>query len=336
MATTLLFDATVSQHVAFLLAQNERLVLPFLRLALEMAYPFLRRDSEAGGSTKGAITCEELGNFKIAFPRQDEQRSIVAFCAVEAAKIDALVAEQERLIELLKEKRQIVISHAVTKGLNPAAPMKDSGIEWLGQVPAHWSALRLRWLYRQQKRQGFQHLPVLSVYRDYGVILKDSRSDNINKTPEDVSAYQLVAPGDLVVNKMKAWQGSLGVSTLEGITSPDYAVFTPLLPHHGAFLHHLLRSQAIVTTYRGLSSGIRPDQWRLEPDAFLGLSIYLPSIEEQKAIAEHIVASAGKFDALMEEAERAVILLQERRAALISAAVTGQIDVRNQGVVSAA
>ena len=280
----------------------------------------------AGGQKR--IPEEFARDFVAALPGTDEQAVIAAFLDRETAKIDELVEEQRRLIALLDEKRQAVISHAVTKGLNPDAPMKASGLDWLGAVPDHWRATRLRVLFRQAKRQDQSDLPVLSVYRDFGVIRKDSRDDNYNKTPEDLSKYQLVNPGDLVVNKMKAWQGSLGISPHEGITSPDYLVFLPTHRENDSYLHWLLRSSVLVSVYRGISNGIRLAQWRLEPDPFLDLRICIPALEEQMEIAAFVDRQEKQSGALIEEAERAIALLLERRAALITAAVTGQIDVR--------
>ena len=281
------------------------------------------------GTTFLELSGEELGAFPLVLPPLAEQRAIAAFLDRETKKIDELVAAQERLIELLKEKRQAVISHAVTKGLDPAAPMKPSGVEWLGDVPAHWEVRRLRGLFRQTKRQDQDAKPVLSVYRDLGVVLKDSRDDNNNKTPEDLSLYQLVQPGDLVVNKMKAWQGSLGISSIEGITSPDYAVFVSRHTEEDAFLHLLLRSAAMVSQYLRISNGIRLDQWRLETDLFLNMEVFLPSPDEQRSIAENLGVKLRQVDELVAQAESAIALLTERRSALISAAVTGQVDVRN-------
>lgn len=287
----------------------------------------LNRLDEAGHGTK-ALRMEAWVSMQIAVPAETEQVAIAAFLDRETAKIDALVEAQRRLIELLKEKRQAVISHAVTKGLDPSAPMKDSGVEWLGQVPAHWEVLPLRALFRFVKRQTGDDLDVLSVYREYGVISKSSRDDNNNVTPEDLSKYQTVLPGDLVVNKMKAWQGSLGVSGLHGITSPDYAVFAPIHAGLSNYLHLLLRSQLLPDVYRLISNGIRLAQWRLEPEKFKELKVPFPPIAEQQAISEALVQSATQMDRLAMEAEAAITLLQERRAALISAAVTGKIDVR--------
>jgi type I restriction enzyme S subunit len=300
----------------------------FIGYLLHSEYLMSEVIARSVGISYPAINASELMRLKGPLPSPEEQRTIAAFLDRETAKIDALVEEQRRLIELLKEKRQAVISHAVTKGLDQKVPMKDSGVEWLGKVPAHWRSQRLKALFRQEKRQGFSDLAVLSVYREFGVILKDSRTDNFNKTPEDLSSYQLVRDGDLVVNKMKAWQGSLGISALEGITSPDYVVFTPLHSEESGYLHLLLRSNGMVSTYLSISNGIRLAQWRLEPEAFLTQSVVLPPVEEQREITVFVQEQMAKFDSLMSEAALATELLKERRSALISAAVTGKIDVR--------
>ena len=281
-----------------------------------------------------STTVKHLSSFdvlkvRVATPQADaEVAEIVWFLDHETAKIDALIEEQRRLIQLLKEKRQTVISHAVTKGLNSNASMKDSGVKWLGQVPKHWMSARLKDLFRQTKRQGYEQHEVLSVYRDFGVIKKDSRTDNHNKTPEDLSSYQLVEAGDLVINKMKAWQGSLGISALNGITSPDYVVFSPLHKEYSSYIHLLLRSQVMVSTYLSISNGIRLAQWRVEPESFLSQSVFLPPLDEQLAITVSLEREMNKMTALISEANVGILLLQERRTALISAAVTGKIDVR--------
>ena len=163
--------------------------------------------------------------------------------------------------------------------------MKDSGVEWLGEMPVHWDAKKVKRLFAHTKRQGFPELTVLSVYREYGVIEKSSRDDNFNRTPEDLDIYQLVNPGDLVINKMKAWQGSLGISSLSGITSPDYIVYAPDHEANETFLHHFLRCKLLASVYRAMSNGIRPSQWRLEPERFEELVVFLPPSVEQDQIA---------------------------------------------------
>ena len=203
---------------------------------------------------------------------------------------------------------------------------KDSGIDWLREVPARWRLTRIKSLFRFVKRQDQLDLAVLSVYREFGVIEKSSRDDNINKTPEDLSLYQTVEVDDIVINKMKAWQGSLGISKFRGITSPDYAVFQPRHAESSLFLDYLLRCKLLPEVYKSISNGIRPDQWRIEADSFLGLTIPLPPLQEQDAIAVFLEREVTKIDALVAEQEQLIALLEEKRQAVISHAVTKGLD----------
>ena len=282
----------------------------------------------ANGITRFGLGSGAIRGSLFAVPPMDEQRAIAAFLDRETAKIDALVARKERLIELLQEKRTALITRAVTRGLDPNVPMKDSGVEWLGEIPAHWETTKIKRIFMQTKRQGFPDRTVLSVYREYGVIEKSSRDDNLNRTPEDLDSYQLVDPGDLVINKMKAWQGSLGISSFSGITSPDYVVYTPQHEVDERFLHHFLRCKLLASIYLTISNGIRPNQWRLEPERFEDLIVFLPPPLEQRQIATCLSKEATKTDTLVTRVHQAIDCLKEFRTALISATVTGKIDVR--------
>jgi type I restriction enzyme S subunit len=273
------------------------------------------------------LGAEVVGAMPIPFLEVATQRAIADHLDRETARLDALVAAKERVLGLLAEKRRALITRAVTRGLVKSVPLKDTGSEWLPQVPRHWTPAKISRLFRQTKRLGFPDLPALSVYRDYGVIERSSRDDNANRVPDDLEKYQLVEIGDLVINKMKAWQGSLGIADLRGITSPDYVVFYPLHREHPRFLHFLLRNHRLTTVYLSMSNGIRTNQWRLEPDRFGNLGVFLPPLREQHAIVAHIEVESAKLDALHLATERTIALLKERRAALIAAAVTGQIDM---------
>lgn len=308
----------------------------YLGYACRAEYVIAEVIARSVGVSYPAINASDLMRLQIPLPMADEQRVIALFLDAEVSKIDALVSEQERLIVLLKEKRQAVISHAVTQGLDSSVSMKDSGIEWLGEIPAHWMLRKIKRNFRMVKRQENADLEVLSVYRDYGVIMKSARDDNINKTPEDLSLYQTVRVGDLVINKMKAWQGSLGVSIHEGITSPDYVVFEPTHDEFGEFFHFLLRSSRMPGVYKSISNGIRPDQWRLEPDKFEQLPVLLPPLTEQMEIVSHLKVKIEVIDELVDASEKAIFLLGERRIALISDVVTGKIDVRQLAAAEAA
>jgi type I restriction enzyme S subunit len=162
---------------------------------------------------------------------------------------------------------------------------RESGQRWLGKLPDSWRKVPFWTLFRRVKRTDFPNEELLSVYRDYGVIRKRDRDDNFNKPSDDLSAYQLVESGDLVINKMKAWQGSLGVSPHRGIVSPAYFVYCARHQQVSAYLHYLLRSAPYAAGYLTISKGIRINQWDVDPDHLAQLPIPLPSVPEQIAIA---------------------------------------------------
>ncbi|HBC0585836.1 restriction endonuclease subunit S [Enterobacter cloacae] len=203
---------------------------------------------------------------------------------------------------------------------------KDSGVEWLGEVPNHWKTISISRLFSRVKRTGYTEKELLSVYRDYGVIPKSSRDDNNNKPSEDLSPYQLVQPNDLVMNKMKAWQGSIAISEYEGIVSPAYFVYQPnnslFELAHPKYVHYLLRNPIYVTQYLSRSKGIRVNQWDLDPDEFRNIEILLPSKVEQEKIYSFLDHETAKIDNLIEKQQQLIELLKEKRQAVISHAVT--------------
>ena len=177
--------------------------------------------------------------------------------------------------------------------------------------------MRLRYVLRERDTRDRSDEQVLSIYRDLGVVPKGGRTDNFNKTPEDVSNYKLVMPGDVVVNKMKAWQGSIAVSAHQGIVSGDYLVCEVVHQVERRYLHHALRSQPMVAEYRVRSKGIRPSQWRLYWDDLAEVELRLPPFAEQRAIADYLDAETARIDALIEKKRRMIALLDERRASAV-------------------
>jgi type I restriction enzyme S subunit len=279
------------------------------------------------GSTRDKLTQDKMGSIKLPVPSLSQQKIISDFLDRETVRIDALIAAKVRLLELLVEKRRALITRAVTHGIDSSVSFRETGVEWIPHIPKHWRDSRIRRLFRQTKQLCFPDLPILSVYREYGVIERMSRDDNSNRIPDDLEKYQLVEQGDLVINKMKAWQGSLGISEYRGITSPDYVVFRPTHTESPAFLHFFLRMQLLTSVYLSMSNGIRINQWRIEPERFVDLPVFLPPRDEQKQIVDYLVETTTRIDNLFKATERTIRLLKERRAALIAAAVTGQIDV---------
>jgi type I restriction enzyme S subunit len=267
----------------------------------------------------------------ITIPSREEQIAIAEFLDRETGKIDALVAEQERLIALLAEKRQAVISHAVTKGLNPTAPLKPSGIDWLGDIPAHWEVKSTKRLFQlvAEPAPNDNDYELLSIYTAIGVRPRRELEQKGNKaTTKD--GYWIVKKGDLIVNKLLAWMGAIGISNYDGVTSPAYDILRPLGTVDPRYYDFLFRCGVCFTEFRRYSRGIMDMRLRLYFDELGQIKMPCPPATEQMEIVHLIEKTIEKFDVLTVEAQQAINILQERRTALISAAVTGKIDVRGQ------
>ena len=286
---------------------------------------------ESVGSTMDNLNTAILSRVRVPTPSIDEQSAIAAFLDRETGKIDALIAEQEKLLTLLDEKRQGTISHAVTRGLNPNAPMKDSGVPWLGEVPAHWDVARLGSVYREVSELGNDELPILSVSIHDGVSdkeLDDAEMDRKVTRSEDRSKYKRLAPNDLTYNMMRAWQGGFGTVMVHGQVSPAYVVARPIGDIRTMFVEQLLRTPQAIEQVRRYSRGITEFRLRLYWEEFKNIRIAVPPVAEQDEILSAVTSEIADFDKLTGTVERAVILLKERRSALIAATVTGKIDVR--------
>lgn len=282
------------------------------------------------------ITVEEVSTNPITIPSQEEQQQIANFLDHETAKIDTLIEKQQQLIQLLKEKRQAVISHAVTKGLNPDVPMRDSGVEWLGEVPEHWEVKRISLLFSESSARAFSDIeleyPVLSVSIHHGISDKELSEKELDRKvtrSEDKSLYKVVHDNDLTYNMMRAWQGGFGASKLSGLVSPAYVVCKPKTRLNSYYFELVLRTPNAVTELKRYSRGITDFRLRLYWDEFKNIYVPVPTDDEINSILNSITVISNKYENLILVSERQIELLHERRTALISAAVTGKIDVRN-------
>lgn len=181
-----------------------------------------------------------------------------------------------------------------------------------------WKQVPFHTLFRRVgKRTGCGDKQLLSVYRNHGVIIKSDRDDNFNRPGESLDDYQLVNPGDLVLNKMKTWQGSLGVSAYEGIVSPAYFVYEPKGEFDNRYMHHLLRSQDSINYYGAHSKGIRVNQWDLQPEYLNQMKVCLPPLETQQRIADYLDRETAEIDAAVADLDRYVDQLEKRRRAVV-------------------
>lgn len=269
---------------------------------------------------------DELG----PFPPPVEQANIAAFLDRETAKIDALVAEQRRLIVLLKEKRQVLISHAVTKGLNPDAPMKPSGVEWLGDVPAHWGVGQSRRLFALRNERAAEGDKQLTASQAHGVVFQDRfielEGRRVVEVIKGADILKHVEPNDFVIS-MRSFQGGIEWCQERGCISSAYVMLVPCERIHGPFFSYLFKCRSYIQALQSTTNLVRDGQ-ALRYSNFTQVDLPLVPFDEQAAIAAFLIDETSRFHTLTAEAQRAIDLLQERRIALISAAVTGQIDVR--------
>lgn len=202
--------------------------------------------------------------------------------------------------------------------------MKDSGIEWLGIIPENWKVLKVKNIAKRKSDKNRPDKQVLSLYRELGIVIKSERDDNHNVTSENTDNYRYVEENDIVVNKMKAWQGSIAVSAYTGIVSPAYYVYKltnqSVLPW---FVHYMLRCKAYLPEYRRLSGGIRLGQWDLSDENFKNIPLPIPAtIEEQKQIVDYLDAKCSKIDEIIEKQQAIIEKLKEYKLSIITEAVT--------------
>lgn len=318
------------------LATTPKAIAPrFLNYQLR-AYDTAKVFYSMGGGLRQSMKFSDVKRLPVVLPPVSDQSAIVTFLDRETTKIDALVAEQQRLIELLKEKRQAVISHAVTKGLKPNAPIKPSGIEWLGDMPAHWEILRLKYVsphitvgivVEPSKYYTTEGVPAL---RSLNIAPGTVTLDNlvfISEEANELHAKSRLRAGDLVAVR-SGQPGTTAVipPELDGCNCIDLIIIRK--PSIGSewFLCWYLASDFAVMQFSMGSGGAIQQHFNVR--TAMDLIVHVPPPEEQRTIVAYISAQTGKLDALITEAQHAIDLLQERRSALISAAVTGKIDVR--------
>jgi type I restriction enzyme S subunit len=297
----------------------------YLRYLLEFLSPLFH--VHAGKSAVPGVDRNDIHTIPVALPGQEQQRRIAALIGCETRRIDGLLAAKQRGLDLLAEKRKAIIAMAVTRGLDPKVKLRDSGVPWLGEIPAHWEIERARWLFRERDVRGEPDLPLMEVSIANGVSVREFSDERIETTAADFNSYKVARKNDIAFNKMRMWQGAVGVSPTDGLVSPDYVVAEPtgaMLPDYSGLL---LRIEALSAECGRRSHGLTWDRLRIYWEEFREIKLPVPPATEQQAIVEHIARETAKLDAVRAATERTITLLKERRAALIAAAVTGQLDV---------
>ena len=332
-------DANLIVSTGFAVIRPLDLDSGFAAYALSSPYFVDRVVAHSVGVSYPAINASELARLDIAFPPLLEQQAIAAFLDRDTAGIDALVVKKERLIELLQEKRTALITRAVTRGLDPNAPMKDSGVEWLGEIPAHWEVKPLKYILREPLQYGANepssHIdPDSPRYIRITDIDEDGtlRDDTFRSLPREIAEPYLLSEGDLLfarsgatVGKTFRYHPSWGIAAYAGYLIRarfDGMVVTP------AFMDYFTRSQSYSDWL--LSNFIQSTIQNVSAERYANLAVPKPPRHEQRSIAAFLDREKAKLDSLVAKVREAIERLRELRSALISAAVIGRIDVREE------
>lgn len=328
-------DLVCGYHLTLIRSGNntiQRLLHRLLQSSVSRGYFF----QECPGVTRYGLNQNSIGSLPVPLPPIPEAESICDHIDRETIRIDTLIKKKNRFIELLKERRLALITQAVTKGMDPDVPMKCSGVPAIGRIPAHWKTKPLRSemsLKKETVGDNWEQYPLLSLTRR-GIIFRDT-SKNFGKFPESFETYQTVKNKDLVMClfDIDETPRTVGLSRIEGMITGAYSVFSIKSDVYREYIYYLLihldDAKGMKPYYSGLRKTIRPSR-------LLGIHFPFPPKEEAKAICEHINKSTGRIDKLITKTQISIDLLKEHRAALITAAVTGKIDLRDENGKEAA
>ena len=282
------------------------------------------------GTTRKIIGRGIFNDIVVVVPPLVEQTLIGNFLNLKTAKIDQAIAIKEKQITLLKERKQTLIQNAVTRGLDPNVPMKDSGVEWIGLVPMHWEVIKIKYLFKetnQRTKTGQETL--LSLRMELGLVPHDDVSEKYIPN-ENLVDYKMVTPGQLVMNRMRAAIGIFGIPKQEGLVSPDYAVFNIADKVNLAFYLKLFKTNIMGSQFRLNSRGLGTGSsgfMRLYTENFGDIKVPFPAENEQAAVVTHIEKESAKIDQAADLQQKQIEKLKEYKSTLINSAVTGKIKV---------
>lgn len=309
---------------------NESFNLKFMFYWLDFAQiDFLGR---AIGGTQPNISQDKIKNQYIVKPSLEEQQQIADYLDIQCSEIDATAEDIQKEISLLEDYKKSVITEAVTKGLNPDAEMKDSGIEWIGEVPKHWVTIRIGNAFSIRNERNYlpmEQVQLLSLYSGKGVFpTGEEGTTNSGNHAQTVVDYKIVKKNDIVVNIILAWMGSLGISNYNGVVSPAYDVYIPneekVVPH---YYHYVFRTSGIANECYRYGRGIMMMRWRTYSSEFKRIHVPFPPLEEQQQIADFLDTKCSEIDAIIADKKRQRGILAEYKKSLIYEYVTGKKEV---------
>lgn len=280
------------------------------------------------GTTFKEISAQSFSNFMLPVPSYEDQLAISEYLDMKCAQIDTLIANVQSQIEKLKAYKQSLITEVVTKGLDPTVPMKDSGFEWIGEIPAHWKIQRGKALFKETEARSADGSEELLTVSQYTGITPRSQKNVTMFEALSLEGYKICEIGDIAANTMWLWAGAIGVSEYRGVVSPSYNVYHQRSNNFAPrYLDHLLRAPMLVQEYDSLSTGIRASRLRLYPKDFFNIMFPVPPLEEQQAILDALNSQLSAVDRLIAIKQAKIEKLEQYKRSLIYEYVTGKREV---------
>jgi len=285
----------------------------------------------AVGMTRYGVSNSDFSDARIMLPPIDEQQRMATYLDRKVCAIDEIIRSKQELIDLLIEKRIVIICETVMRGINPAVSMKDSGIEWIGQIPSHWQVLTNHQLFAERNVKSDKTDEVLlSVTKHLGVILQSQAKEMGLATvapAETTEGYKVVCKGDLVMNIMRAKDGSYGISDYDGVISPAYCIYYTRQRANPQYLYYLFKTPMYMEIFKNYSTGIAEHRMRLYPVNFFKIPAVVPPLEEQNEIVAYLDKRVKDIDELISLTQQQIEKLKEYRQSVISEVVTGKVAV---------
>lgn len=276
------------------------------------------------------IYFSEYSNRKVGWSSLDTQARIADFLDYKCDEIDSVIAITQKTIEEYKALKQSIITEVVTKGIRGDRPMKDSGIEWIGDIPAEWDVVRIKNLFDYRNERNFKPLEevnLISLYTDKGVVQHCDLDETTGNKASNADGYKLVYENDIVVNIILCWMGAIGRSAYFGVTSPAYDVYSPKQKTNSKFYHYLFRTNGFSGDCYKVGRGIMAMRWRTYSDQFRAIKVVSPPQSEQEEIVEYLDEKCEGIDDLIAKKQQYITEIENYKKSLIYEYVTGKKEV---------
>ena len=287
-------------------------------------------DRSTYGTKMPRANSDFIRSLYVNIPPLPEQQRIAEFLDRKCAEIDSVISKTKATIEQYKALKQSVITQVVTKGIRPDRPMRDSGIEWIGEIPQEWEVRRIKTLFSLRDERNDKPLSdvnLISLYTDLGVVQRNDVECPTGNKASNADGYKLVYKNDIVVNIILCWMGAIGRSDYNGVTSPAYDIYIPSSEPNPYYYHYYFRTQGFSGDCYKRGKGIMAMRWRTYSDEFRDIRVVFPSVQEQQEIADYLDSKCAEIDRLIAAKEQLLTELESYKKSVIYEYVTGKKEV---------